>query len=213
MAAANVSFGDAFVAAGKVDDTLARAYTERLIKLQTAPWKRILDVQAPYRWNLRRLQPGFTLEIGCGIGRNLRHLRANGVGLDLNPYSVAYAREHGLTAFTPDEFRRSPFNAPGRFDSLLLSHVAEHMTFGELAALLAQYVDLVKADGKLILITPQEVGYRSDATHVEFMDFDKLRFAAAKVGFTPVMEYSFPFPRPAGRLFIYNEFVSVSRRA
>jgi hypothetical protein len=28
-----------------------------------------------------------------------------------------------------------------------------------------------------------------------------------------VSEYSFPFPRALGRFFIYNEFVSVSRRA
>ena len=46
-------------------------YAERLETLETARWKRVLDVQAPYRWNLRRLGLGFTLDIGCGIGRNL----------------------------------------------------------------------------------------------------------------------------------------------
>ena len=80
-------------------------YADRLVRLQTARWKRWLDVQAPFRWNLRRLDPGFTLEIGCGIGRNLLHLRGQSVGVDTNAHCVGAARGRGLTAFTPEEFR------------------------------------------------------------------------------------------------------------
>ena len=87
-------------------DTRDREYTERLIRLQRAPWKRWLDVQAPYRWNLRRLAPGFTLEVGCGIGRNLEHLRGEGVGLDHNPYSVAAARQAGPARLHPRRVSR-----------------------------------------------------------------------------------------------------------
>src|SRR5512134_3456178 len=96
-------------------DTRSREYTERLVRLQRAPWKRWLDVQAPYRWNLRRLRPGFTLEVGCGIGRNLEHLRGHGVGLDHNPHSVAAARAIGLRAFTPEAFRGSEWDRPSAF--------------------------------------------------------------------------------------------------
>src|SRR5512139_906426 len=104
--------------------TGGEAYAERLIRLQTAGWKRWLDVQAPFRWNLRRLDPGFTLDIGCGIGRNLQHLRGHGVGVDANEYCVRAARARGLTAFTPDEFRTSgEYNRQGRFDTILLAHV------------------------------------------------------------------------------------------
>src|SRR5262245_7515058 len=105
-----------------------REYTERLLRLQSVRWKRVLDVQAPYRWNLRRLEPGFTLEIGCGIGRNLLHLRGNGVGTDTNPYSIEVCRSRGLTAFTPAEFAETEYAAPGTFETILFSHVAEHMT-------------------------------------------------------------------------------------
>jgi hypothetical protein len=58
-----------------------RAYAQRLVRLQTAPWKRWLGLQAPFGWNLRRLDPGFTLDLGCGIGRMLLHLRGAGVGV------------------------------------------------------------------------------------------------------------------------------------
>jgi hypothetical protein len=59
-------------------------YTDLLLRLQTKRWKRLLHVQAPWGWNLRRLNPGFTLEIGCGIGRNLLQLGGTGVGTDTN---------------------------------------------------------------------------------------------------------------------------------
>ena len=191
-------------------DTRDREYADRLIRLQTARWKRLLHVQAPYGWNLRRIKSGLVLEIGCGIGRNLMHLRGNAVGLDHNHFAVAYARSRGLTAFTPEEFERSEYNVPETFDSLLLSHVAEHMSSEELVALLRKYRPLLKAAGRLILICPQERGFASDATHVEYMDFEKLRGAAAEAGFDVDREYSFPFPRVMGRVFIYNEFVSLS---
>lgn len=192
-------------------DTKSVQYTERLRSLQGIWWKRLLDVQAPYRWNLRRLNPGFVLDIGCGIGRNLMHLNGRGIGIDHNEESVRFARELGLNAFTPEEFEKTDhFHC--RFDSLLLAHVAEHMTKQEVLQLLERYIHLVKPGGKLIMITPQEAGYKTDHTHVEFMDFDKLRDINKHLGLTILHEFSFPFPRIAGRFFIYNEFVTVSRK-
>jgi len=46
-------------------DTQGPEYTDELLAKQMAWWKRILDVQAPYRWNLRRLNPGFTSASLC----------------------------------------------------------------------------------------------------------------------------------------------------
>jgi SAM-dependent methyltransferase len=187
-------------------------YAARLIRLQQTGWKRFLHVQAPYRWNLRRLQPGLTLEIGCGIGRNLLHLEGAGVGIDLNPHCVEAARGQGLSAFTPADFLNSAFNQLGTFDSLLLSHVAEHMARAEVVNLIRQYLPLLKPDGRLILFTPQEAGFRTDPTHVEFMDLEKLQAICLELTFEPERLSSFPFPRIFGKIFIYNEFVLVGRR-
>lgn len=194
--------------------TRGHEYADRLIRLQTAPWKRWLDVQAPFRWNLRRLDLGLTLDIGCGIGRNLLHLATQGVGVDTNEHCVRAARARGLTAFTPAEFRRSAeYNLPGRFDSILLAHVAEHMTEDQAVALLQEYNALVRPAGKLILISPQEAGFRSDPTHIQLMDFARLARISERLGFQPERAFSFPFPRWAGRLFTYNEFVVVGRKS
>lgn len=186
------------------------AYTKRLIRNQRAWWKRLFPVQAPYRWNLRRLRPGFTLVVGCGIGRDLVNLSGSGVGLDHNAHSVAFARSRGLEAFTPGEFFRSPYAVDDRFDSLLLSHVAEHMPLPESIALLRSYLRFVKPCGQIILITPQERTHRADPTHVEFMDFARLRELCRAVGAVPTREYSFPLPRAAGRFLPHNEFVLIS---
>lgn len=192
--------------------TAEKAYTERLIRKQMVWWKRLIDVQAPYRWNLRRLQPGFTLEVGCGIGRNLLHLKGNGVGIDHSEHAVEIARARGCEAFTPAAFAKSAFAQPGAFDSLLLAHVAEHMTATEATALLQTYLPYLKTEGKIIIITPQERGYGSDSTHVAFVDWRSIRAILAPIGFVPGTEDSFPFPRSFGKLFVYNEFVSVSKR-
>jgi SAM-dependent methyltransferase len=189
--------------------TTEAGYTDRLISHGDVWWKRALDVQAPYRWNLRRLNLGFTLDIGCGLGRNLSHL-GGGVGIDHNPASVATARFRGHTAFVPEEFDRTEFNRPARFDSILMSHVAEHMSDSQAAELLRTYLGLLKHEGRVVLITPQELGFKSDATHIQFMDFVTLRQIAEINGLRTVTEYSFPFPRFAGRFFKYNEFISIS---
>lgn len=187
-------------------------YTQRLVELQTVWWKRILPVQAPYQWNLKRLHLGATIDLGCGIGRNLLSLGEGSVGIDYDTLSVEYARSRGLAAYTPAEFSGSVDDRPGRFDSLLLSHVAEHMTADELVDFVSPYLADVRPGGKVVLICPQERGFRSDPTHVEFVDFDALRRFAETVGVEPQRLYSFPFPRRAGTLFVYNEFVMVAHK-
>lgn len=187
-------------------------YATRLVSQASKWWKRTLDVQAPYRWNLRRLKPGFTFDIGCGIGRNLVHLNLNGVGIDHNLRSIEIARSRGVRAFTPEEFENTSFNKRESFDSILLAHVAEHMPEGEVVELLERYIHLLRAGGKLIIITPQEYGYRSDPTHVQFMDFEALARITAQFSVVLLEQYSFPFPRIFGRLFKYNEFVFVCKK-
>lgn len=168
-------------------------------------------MQAPYRRNLRQLEPGFVLDVGCGLGRNLAHLDGHGVGIDHNLEALDEARRRGLTAFTPAEFAASLFAVPGRFDSLLLAHVVEHMRFAEAVELVGRHLRYVRQGGQVILITPQEAGYRSDPTHVEFAPAERLAELLERHGIGVEQSRSFPFPRPVGRLFRHNEFVVVGR--
>ncbi|GAA1872606.1 hypothetical protein GCM10009836_61920 [Pseudonocardia ailaonensis] len=186
-------------------------YADRLRTLEQAKWKQLLDVQAPYRRNIRRLDLGRTLDVGCGLGRNLAHLGGNGVGVDHNEASVAIARERGFEAYTADEFFAGPVSQPGSFDSLLAAHVVEHLPESDAIGLLKTYLPMVRPGGKVVLITPQERGYATDATHVRFCGFPEVASLCEQAALRVVRQYSFPFPRAAGRIFPYNEFVTLAR--
>lgn len=188
-------------------------YAARLQRLELARWKTLLDVQTPYRWNVRRACPGRVLEVGCGIGRNLSHLQGRGVGVDHNATSVATARARGLEAYTVADFVDSPRATQGAFDALLVAHVLEHLDEPAGDALLKSYLPFVRPGGRVVLITPQERGWRSDATHVRWVGPLEIAAACQRAGLRIVEQRSFPFPRPAGRVFPYNEFVCVARTA
>ncbi len=189
-------------------ETAGADYAERLDTLQNKTWKRILNVQLPWQLHVRSMKLGRTLDVGCGIGRNLVSLDSSSVGVDHNPYSVQQARAAGLTAHTTEEFFASPDLAtPGGYDSMLLAHVIEHLTPDESVEIIRSYLPFIKKGGRVVWITPQERGYRSDATHVTFTDFAGLARIASRLGLAVDRRYSFPFPRFVGKFFTYNEFV------
>jgi SAM-dependent methyltransferase len=194
------------------NDTLGETYSKRLERLQAARWKRVLDVQRPYRLHLQRLKPGFVLEVGCGIGRNLQHLKGHAVGIDTDAESVAYVRSAlGFEAYTPQEFAATA-HAEGRaFDALLMAHVLEHMSEDTALQVLRTYLPRVREGGRVILITPQEAGFAKDPTHIRFVDFSACRALADQANLRVEKQYSFPFLRPVGRVFLYNEFVTLAR--
>jgi 2-polyprenyl-3-methyl-5-hydroxy-6-metoxy-1,4-benzoquinol methylase len=194
-----------------VDDTRGEDYADRLRKKQDARWKQVLDVQAPYRWNLKRQELGRTLDVGCGIGRNLASLSADSVGVDHNKEAVDEARTRGFTALDTDQWATSELKVPASFDSLLFAHVIEHMDEPTAVGLLEEYLPFLKPEGKVFFICPQERGYASDPTHVRFVDLDALAELSRKVGLEPVKSFSFPFPRFAGKAFLYNEFCVLAR--
>ena len=194
------------------DSTAGGDYTARLQRLEAARWKRALNVQAPYRWNIERLRLGRTLDIGCGIGRNLANLNVQSVGVDHNADSVAAARARGFEAFTVEDFLASDHARAGSFESMLVAHVVEHMSADQAVRMIDSYLPYLVAGGRVCVVTPQEAGYRSDATHVEFVDQAGLAALAARLDLAIDRSYSFPFPRIAGKVFKYNEFVMVASR-
>jgi 2-polyprenyl-3-methyl-5-hydroxy-6-metoxy-1,4-benzoquinol methylase len=190
-------------------DTREIAYTERLLRKSEPLWKTILDVQAPYRFNLRRLKLGYVLDVGCGIGRNLKNLNGHAVGVDHNSHSVAEALKNGFDAFLPEEFKVK-FVGQRCFDSILISHVLEHLDRADGVGLIKEYLPYLKPGGQLVMITPQEAGYKSDPTHVKYLNFSGLRDLATEAGLKVVQSYSFPFPAIFGKIFLHNEHVVVA---
>jgi SAM-dependent methyltransferase len=186
-------------------------YAERLRSKQTLWWKRLLHVQAPYHWNLRRQGLGRTLDVGCGIGRNLGVLPAGSVGVDHNAGAVGLARSAGYDAYTVKEFLAGDLAVPATFDGLLVAHVLEHMDRDQALGLLRDYLRFVRPGGRVFLVCPQERGYASDPTHVWFARDTDLSGLVQTLGLELERSSSFPFPRRLGKLFIYNEFCVTAR--
>lgn len=194
-----------------IESTENSDYTERLMRLEQPLWKRMLDVQAPYRKKLRELfGDREVLEIGCGLGRCLGHLAPHGVGVDHNKHSIQVCRDRGLTAFTVDEFEGSEYAKPGRFGGILAAHLIEHMPRPEAVEILGSYMDYLAPGARAVFICPQEKGYAADPTHVAFTDIEGLSDVARQLGMTVDQGLSFPLPRFAGKTFPYNEFIVVA---
>jgi 2-polyprenyl-3-methyl-5-hydroxy-6-metoxy-1,4-benzoquinol methylase len=185
-------------------------YARRLQRLGSRRWKRW--VPNPYRWNIRRLATGRVLDVGCGIGRCLDFIRTRGVGVDPNAAAVAVCREKGHQAYRPDEFAAifGARDASRQFDTLLCSHVLEHLDEVTGVELLRTYLPHLGERSRVVLITPQERGQRSDPTHLRFMDAAALTALAEQCGLVIVRISSFPLPRIFGRWFIYNETVTIA---
>jgi 2-polyprenyl-3-methyl-5-hydroxy-6-metoxy-1,4-benzoquinol methylase len=193
-------------------DTALQEYTARLQQKSSAWWKVLLSVQLPYRLHVRSLKLGKCLDIGCGIGRLLKVLPQGSLGIDHNEHSVALCEQQGLRALTVDQFWEQQKTLAEIFDSFMLAHVCEHMTPGKSEELLSSLLQFLRPGGRVVLVCPQESGYRSDASHVTWMDFDGLAALSQRVGLQTVRQYSFPFPRLFGRWFRYNEFVVIAEK-
>lgn len=185
-------------------------YAERLTRLSGAKWKKVINAQLPYRWNLTRLKLGKTLDVGCGIGRNLGNLSKDSVGVDHNKHAIKIAQNKGYNAFTVDEFKNQKEFKKNSFESMLFAHVLEHLTIDESKGILKEYLPYVS--DKVVIICPQEKGYTTDSTHVTFLNHKDIEQLLESLGLTIEKSYSFPFMRNAGKIFTYNETVVVARK-
>lgn len=192
-------------------DTRGSAYTSQLVKEQRKKIKDHLKWMNPYAIHVRKACEGRVLDVGCGIGRNLEYLQGRGTGVDHNPDSIVFAKNRGFKAFTVDELERNVEKE--YFDCLLVAHVLEHMTKSEAIDLMSYYLNFLKPNGKIVIICPQEVGYKHDGTHVEFMNFDDIQNILIANKVEVKKKYSFPFFRFMGKFYVFNEFVVTAQKS
>ena len=127
---------------------------------------------------LSRLLNGRMLDIGCGIGDMLA-FRPNSVGVDVNPFNVAFCKAHGFDALEMP-FDQLPF-ADNTFDSVLLDNVLEHIS--NPTPLFCEIRRVMRQDAVLLIGVPGLKGQSSDQDHKVFYDEAKLSALAVQLGF------------------------------
>ena len=192
------------------DSTKPDAYARRLQALQGQRWKRTFRILNPYRWHIRAVLRSPALEVGCGTGRVLGFQPKLIDGVDHNDLAIRICREKGFTAFTADEFLNHPHGKI--YQSLILSHLLEHLSEQQGVELINTYADRLAPGARIVVICPQEKGHASDATHVTYMDFNKIAQLLERCNFRVMNKYSFPFPSWLGKLYVYNENVVIGER-
>lgn len=186
-------------------------YAQRLLNLQNKNWKKASILFNPYKYHLAYISKGKTLEVGCGIGRVLSFLPGRSTGIDHNKKAIEICKEKDLNAFTSEDFLLNK-ESNLKYDTLIFSHVLEHMSFQEADKILKEYLPFLKQNGRLILITPQIKGFNSDPSHVYFMKKNDLIKLAKNNYIEKKATYSFPFPDFFGKYFIYNENVFIGNK-
>lgn len=112
------------------------------------------------------------LDLGCGRGTWLQVLRDDGIvarGIDLNRALVNAARADGLDAQVDDALSVLRGTADGSLGAITAFHLAEHLPFETLYAVVAEAHRTLAAGGLLLMETPNpENGYVG--THTFYHD-------------------------------------------
>lgn len=190
----------------KINDTRDKKYADYLINAQNSGWKSKLGVQRPYQNYLKRLNLGVTLDIGCGIGRNLKSLSDKSVGIDHNKFMISNLRENGFNVYETNEFDGIINDYKNYFDSILLAHVIEHLETEDAKSIINKYRGLLKKQGKILIICPQIKGFGKDSTHIQFHNLETISKLLESMNLKVKIKKSFPFPEFVGKYFAPNEY-------
>ena len=136
------------------------------------------------------------IDVGCGRGEWLQLLQAEGVralGVDLDDGMLAACRERGLQAEQGDAIGFLRGRADASAAGVSGFHIAEHLSFADLDALVSEALRVLKPGGILILETPNPENlfvatssFYLDPTHVRPLPPMLLSFLAEHKGFASV---------------------------
>jgi hypothetical protein len=176
-------------------------------------------VRGHYLRSALRLLHGRVLDIGCGLGSLLERAPKGSLGLEYNPSAVSHCVARGLDVEhydgSADEWALSVIPQTRAFESVLISHVLEHLD--EPMFVLNRILQWSGARGveRVVVIVPGAIGYRDDPTHRTFVQEPMLSAPSTYEGtcFRPTVRRYFPVNlRAVGNVFRHHELQVVFER-
>jgi O-antigen chain-terminating methyltransferase len=154
-----------------------------------------LALYLPYLTNLIP-RPVNVLDVGCGRGEFLELLRDNGIsadGVDCNSLFVEQCRALGFQVAESDALAFLRGRRDNTYSAISAIHVAEHLPFHDLVALLDEMLRVLRPGGLAILETPNpdnivvaSCTFHIDPSHRKPLPSLLLSFLAEQRGFCKV---------------------------
>ena len=165
---------------GQVDDRPALGWYKRLAK--------------------KYLDSSHILDFGCGTGTLISRLTPLGQidGFDTSAFALTQAKLRNPKSALYNEIEKLPSHT---FSSVVSIHVLEHLNPQELDRAIEILIQSLKANGRLMIVTPQFDGFAhkqlgsqwdgfSDNTHCNLMTATDIRQLLTRHGFTPIKEFT-----------------------
>ncbi len=154
------------------------------------------------------------VDLGCGRGEWLQHLRQQGrsvQGVELNPGFAAQCRQAGLPVSETDALAWLQACGDGQVAAISAFHLVEHLPFAELFQIIEQAARVLQPGGGLLLETPNPenplVGshtFYHDPTHRHPVTPSSLQFLLRYHGFTDLQVVrTNPYP-PQDQLTVHD---------
>ena len=193
-----------------------RDYAAEQLRRSRHPLRRL--VKGLYLWNILRDVRGPTIDFGCGAGQLLAKLPTGSVGLEVNPHLLEALTAAGFTVrrarAEPVDFDLREFEA-GRFRTLVIAHVLEHLPDPALALQALFAASRRLGIERVIVVVPGAKGFSSDRTHKTFVDraYVDAQLRHCDAGFVPSKITYFPGRWEwIGRYFAFHELKVVFDR-
>jgi len=182
-------------------DTSTREYAEYYLKKYHIWWRFWTPLEVPFKYFAKCLCKGKTLDVGCGPGRYLSFL-SNATGIDHNPCFVGYARDRGFDVYSNEDFEKDFDHHLNEFDTLLFSHILEHMEFHLACKFVEKYLPTLKKDGRIVIIVPHGICYHNDPSHICYLDCKMIKELASVNNLNLIKEMYHPFPEWLSRWIV-----------
>lgn len=169
-------------------------------------WVRLLYIRHAIK---HLIEP--VIDLGCGIGEHLAHLGKDSIGLEVNQRSVDYCLKTGLNVEymnTEEDQYQLSFLESGRYNSMLISHVLEHLDNPDVVFRKLLFACDRLGVKRIFVCVPGIKGFAHDTTHRTFIDkkyledhglVDVEKFQLVHLGYFPVNLTVF------GKYFTHNE--------
>lgn len=181
------------------NSTSNHEYTKYYLGKYNIWYRRLFPIDIPFKFIAKSCCRGKILDIGCGPGRYLSFFKDKAIGVDHNKDFVAYTRERGFKTFYSKDFLADNKEV---FDTLLFSHILEHMNLEEGVALVKTYLPFLKKYGRIVIIVPHGYCFRNDPTHVLYYDKNKVEELAYALNYKIKKKFYHPFPDWLSRYLI-----------